>query len=182
MPTVPVVAATQSAVIVGGLIVIPQLLVVAVADPPGVESVTFTVKLNGPAVVGVPLMMPVAPSRDNPFGSDPLANTNVYGAVPPCGTIAELYGVPTVPVVAATQSAVIVGGVIVIPQLGVVAVSAVPPVESVTFTVKLNGPAVVGVPLITPVDVFSVNPFGSDPEFSAYEYGGVPPLACTCDE
>ena len=51
-----------------------------------------------------------------------------------------------------------------IPQLLVVAVSAVPPVESVTLTVNENGPAVVGVPLITPVEEFNVRPPGSEPD------------------
>jgi hypothetical protein len=67
------------------------------------------------------------------------------------------------------------GGAIVIPQLGVVVVRAVPPVESVTFTVKENGPAVVGIPLITPVPAFSVSPGGRLPEAMAKVYGEVPP-------
>ena len=49
-----------------GAMVMPQLLVVAVAEPPGVESVTFTVKENGPAVVGVPLITPVVGSASDP--------------------------------------------------------------------------------------------------------------------
>lgn len=47
--------------------------------------------------------------------------------------------------------------------------------ESVTSTVKLDtsdGP--VGVPEISPVDVFSVSPEGSDPELTDHEYGVVP--------
>ena len=63
-----------------------------------------------------------------------------------------------------------------IPQLGVIAVSAVPPVESVTFTVKENGPAEVGTPLITPVPAFNVRPGGRLPEATAKVYGDVPPL------
>jgi hypothetical protein len=38
-------------------------------------SVTFTVKLDGPAEVGVPEMVP--PERLNPAGSDPLARDQV---------------------------------------------------------------------------------------------------------
>ncbi len=56
---------------------IPQLAVVAVACTPGVESVTWTVNENGPAVVGVPLITPVAESSVSPFGSEPDANVNV---------------------------------------------------------------------------------------------------------
>jgi hypothetical protein len=35
--------------------------------------------------------------------------------------------------------------------------------ESTTWAVKLNEPAVVGVPVIAPVVEFSVNPGGNDP-------------------
>jgi hypothetical protein len=47
-------------------------------------------------------------------------------------------------------------------QLVLVA-SGVPEVESVTVAVKLNVPAVVGVPVMAPLAV-SVNPVGSEPE------------------
>ena len=55
--------------------------------------------------------------------------------------------------------------------------TAVPPSESVTSIVNKNLPAKVGVPLITPVLVLSVNPGGRIPPTSAYVYGAVPPLA-----
>jgi hypothetical protein len=51
------------------------------------------------------------------------------------------------------------------------------PEESVTFAVKLKVPAVVGVPVMAPVEVFSVNPGGSDPDVIENVYGGTPPLA-----
>ena len=87
---VPVVAVAQSAVIVGGTMLMPQLLVVAVACTPGVESVTLTVKEKGPAEVGVPVIAPVVVFRVRPAGSAPEPMANVYGAVPPVTTIAEL--------------------------------------------------------------------------------------------
>jgi hypothetical protein len=68
----------------------PQLLVVVVAWTPGVESVTLTVKENGPAVVGVPVIAPVVVFSVRPPGSEPEAIANVYGAVPPVTVIAEL--------------------------------------------------------------------------------------------
>jgi hypothetical protein len=40
----------------------------------------------------------------------------------------------------------------------------VAPSESVTLVVKLNAPGVVGVPVIAPVEVFSVSPAGKAPE------------------
>ena len=47
-------------------------------------------------------------------------------------------------------------------QLLVVVPAAVPR-ESTTWAVKLNVPAVVGVPVIAPVELFKVKPVGNDP-------------------
>jgi hypothetical protein len=58
-----------------------------------------------------------------------------------------------------------------------VVVPAALPVESTTCAVKLNVPAVVGVPVIAPVELFSVNPAGSEPLVIEYVYGGIPPPA-----
>jgi hypothetical protein len=58
-----------------------------------------------------------------------------------------------------------------------VAVCAVGAVESVTLAVKLNVPAVVGVPEIVPLAAASVRPAGSAPELMLQLYGVVPPLA-----
>ena len=44
-------------------------------------------------------------------------------------------------------------------------------------TVKLTVPGVVGVPLITPVEVLSVKPAGSEPAVTAKVNGPVPPGA-----
>ena len=44
-----------------------------------------------------------------------------------------------------------------------VAVPAAVPVESTTWAVKLNVPAVVGVPVMAPVDVLSDRPAGRAP-------------------
>jgi hypothetical protein len=44
-------------------------------------SVTRTVKVEEPAVVGVPET--VLPARPNPPGSDPLEIDHVYGGIPP---------------------------------------------------------------------------------------------------
>ena len=58
-----------------------------------------------------------------------------------------------------------------------VAVCAVGVVESVTFAVKLNEPAAVGVPETTPVVALRLNPAGSAPELMLQLYGVVPPVA-----
>lgn len=48
--------------------------------------------------------------------------------------------------------------------------------ESLTCTVKLFGPTVVGIPEIAPV-VLSVKPVGNCPEYRLHLYGEVPPFA-----
>ena len=53
----------------------------AVAEPDAL-SVTFTVKLLDPAVVGVPEIVPSGP-RLSPAGRDPPASDQVYGGLPP---------------------------------------------------------------------------------------------------
>jgi len=57
-------------------------------------------------------------------------------------------------------------GEIVMPQLLVLVPAAVPR-ESTTFAVKGNDPAAVGVPVIAPVDAFSVSPVGRLPAMIA---------------
>jgi hypothetical protein len=47
------------------------------------ESVTVTVKLEVPAVVGVPEMTPVAGAKVRPVGRVPTVTDQVKGAVPP---------------------------------------------------------------------------------------------------
>ena len=58
-----------------------------------------------------------------------------------------------------------------------VAVCAVGAVESVTLAVKLNDPAVVGVPEIVPLAAANVRPAGNAPALMLQLYGVVPPLA-----
>jgi hypothetical protein len=60
-----------------------------------------------------------------------------------------------------------------------VAVLAVGVWESVTVTVKFEAPVKlpVGVPEITPVELFRVSPAGRLPAVTAHEYGVIPPVA-----
>ena len=51
------------------------------------------------------------------------------------------------------------------------------PVESTTWVVKEKSPAVVGVPVIAPVEELIVRPGGSDPAVIEKVYGGTPPAA-----
>ena len=58
-----------------------------------------------------------------------------------------------------------------------VAVCAVGVVESVTFTVKLKVPDVVGVPEMAPLEAVKLSPAGNAPALMLQLYGVVPPLA-----
>ena len=51
--------------------------------------------------------------------------------------------------------------------------------ESVAVTVKLEAPALVGVPVIAPVPEFSDKPAGSAPAVMLHFSGGVPPATST---
>jgi hypothetical protein len=51
--------------------------------------------------------------------------------------------------------------------------------ESVHFTVKLDVPVAVGVPLIVPLDEPRERPVGSLPEEIDHAYGVTPPVAAT---
>jgi hypothetical protein len=46
-------------------------------------SVTFAVKFEVPAVVGIPVIAPLVALSVSPAGSPPLAKDHVYGKVPP---------------------------------------------------------------------------------------------------
>ena len=55
-----------------------------------VESTTLAVKLNVPAMVGDPVMAPVAGFSNRLGGNDPAVMEKVYGDVPPLATNDEL--------------------------------------------------------------------------------------------
>ena len=60
----------------------------------------------------------------------------------------------------------------------VVAIDPVQPNESVAVMVNDLDPSESGIPLIAP-PVVKVNPAGTDPAVTAYEYGDLPPEALT---
>src|SRR5205085_10249042 len=51
-----------------------------------------------------------------------------------------------------------------------------------TMTANLKVPVLVGVPLMTPLDAFSVRPSGSEPDAIDHVRGLVPPVAWTSSE
>jgi hypothetical protein len=137
------------------------------------ESVTVMVIVNDPALVGVPDITPVTEFNVSPAGSVPVVTANVYGATPPEAVIVALY--PT-PMLAAGRLFVVIANcarmVIVYDCEAITAgVSA-----SVTCTVKVLVPAVIGVPERTPVPDAIAIPAGSVPEDTENVYGANPPV------
>jgi hypothetical protein len=113
-------------------------------------------KFDGPAAVGVPEMTP-AELIARPGGSAPLASDHVYGGLPPVAPSVVEYGTPTV---AAGSDVVVMtsgGATVIDSDLVVECVAA-----SVTFTVKVDVPALVGVPEMTPA-LLIASPAGSEP-------------------
>jgi hypothetical protein len=70
---------------------------VAVCAVGAVESVTLTAKLNDPALVGVPEIVPLAAASVRPAGNAPELMLQPYGVVPPVACNVVVYAVPTVP-------------------------------------------------------------------------------------
>lgn len=60
-------------------------------------SVTLTVNVEVPDVVGVPEIAPDDPVNVNPAGRDPVLTLHVYGVVPPPACKVAEYAVPAVP-------------------------------------------------------------------------------------
>src|SRR4030067_826349 len=136
-------------------------------------SVALTVKFEVPAAVGVPLISPVVLLRLSPAGSAPTVTAHVIGALPPLPASVWLYARFTVP--SESDTVVITGYALTMIDKTLVAVALL---SSVTCTVKIDIPAVVGVPLISPVALLSVTPTGSVPTVTVHVYGVFPPDAC----
>jgi hypothetical protein len=124
-------------------------------------SVTCTVKLLLPAVVGVPATSPLVVSRVKPGGKLPALMAYVNGDVPPLGVQLPENASPTL---AAPKLHVKVKAPAEIGKLlkSWVAVCGVADV-SVTWTVKLLLPAAVGVPETVPEAPSKLSPGGKDP-------------------
>src|SRR5579883_2509388 len=134
-------------------------------------SVAVTVKVEVPAAVGVPPMLPSGP-RLRPAGKAPLVTSQTYEPVPPLAASVVEYAVPTVPL--GSDVVVIVTGAAATVMLN--ALDAVCALLSVTVAVKFEVPAAVGVPPMLPAG-FRLKPAGSVPAVTAHVYPPVPPLA-----
>src|SRR5579883_669570 len=117
------------------------------------------VALKLPAVVGVPLITPAAPSESPPGGLPPVA--------PNCA----LYGVLTVPPASGEVEVIVSLGTMVIEKVAL----AVCGDASVALTPKLKLPAAVGVPLNWPLAASRLKPPGSAPLATDHFTGGVAP-------
>jgi hypothetical protein len=120
-------------------------------------SWTVTVRDAVPATDGVPATK--HPVSVSPAGKFPTVMLHEYGAVPPVALIVALYGVFTRPLGSVPRVSCAVEGAMVI-VTGPVAVPAGEE-ESVTVTVSVEVPEVVGVPETT--HPFAVKPAGSVP-------------------
>jgi len=129
-----------------------------------VESVTLNVSAAPfAAAVGVPLSRPVDEFNVKPPGSVPEVSDHVYGMVPPLAANVCEYAVPTWPLDSDNVVIVSVAGAIVSVRLTFVACAG--ELESVTLNmIAVAFAAAVGVPLISPVDEFTVKPPGNAPE------------------
>ena len=154
-------------VIIGAIAVVPMVIVNALVSLPAL-LVAFTVKLNVPVVVGVPDIVPLV-ERVNPVGRLPFAIAQFMGVVPVAVRVL-LYAVPVMP--SGSVVVVMVGGIItafIVMDKAFVSFPAL----FVALAVKLNVPAVVGVPDIIPV-AESDKPVGKLPTDTVQVMGAVP--------
>lgn len=125
------------------------------------ESVTLKVSAApDTAVVGVPVMAPVAAFSDSPAGNVPLASDQAYGVVPPDAVSVAEYATPTCPF---GSEAVVMTGPVAGPMLNdrVVVLVCGGVAASVTLKAGYTLPRAVGVPVTAPVAAFSDNPGGN---------------------
>ena len=137
-----------------------------------VLSVTVMMLVTVPGVIGVPVMIPVFLSKKRPSGNAVLVQDK--GAVPPVAV--KVTFIPKLAVIAGMEAVVITMGLAMIMLSCLVTFSGTG-AESESSMVKLKVPAVVGLPLITPVAAFRMSPAGKlSPTLSAQTYGAAPPV------
>src|SRR3954454_24949092 len=130
----------------GAMIIVSALIAVC-----RLSSVTWRVKVNAPAAIGVPKIVRVSGTRSSPDATEaPLARLQRYGGTPPVATAGNfwLYGVPTAPPGRAADTAMLSTGRVTTTEKFF---DVVAPAASATWITKLNVPAVCGVPRNVPV-------------------------------
>lgn len=143
-----------------------------------VESVTWNFSgVFDTLCVGVPLIAPFDGFSVKPVGSEPEVRLHVYGVVPPVAFSEAEYAALICPS----------GRLLVVIDNGAAAMTTCNDsvmlweAASVTFAVKPNVPAAVGVPDNTPAPD-SVSPPGSVPALTDHVYEPVPPVAASVAE
>jgi len=126
------------------------------------ESATRIVKLDDPAVVGVPESVPPA-LRFKPFGRTPEEMLQLYGATPPVAVRVEEYEVPVVPF--GSEEVVMVGSdpadaTLIVNDCSAVCAGAD---ESTTSMLNVDACAVVGTPETVPLFESMLRPAGRLP-------------------
>lgn len=137
-------------------------------------SVTRSVKVDVPVLVGVPEMIPAGLSVKF-AGNEPMVRLQTSEPVPPAAVKVWLYGRPTV-APGRGEVEVMFGGADGLIKMERDCVSACL-VVSVTRTVKADAPTAVGVPEMRPVWKLKPRFWGSEPAAMLQEKGGVPPVA-----
>ena len=173
MPVVP--PGSDVVVTVGGCAAAATAMLNAFVPGLFAASFTCTVSDTVPAVVGVPEITPVDATRLSPAGNVPALTLQVYGEVPPLACSVVEYAVPVVP--PGSDVVVTVGGCTIVATT--ILNACVPILFAASFSCTVNDavPAVVGVPVICPVELFSERPAGKKPKVTDHVYGVVPPLA-----
>jgi hypothetical protein len=133
-------------------------------------SVTSAVKLAVPVAVGVPVIAPVAVTRDNPAGRLPDGIDQTSGVVPPEEPSVWLYAKLTVS--AGRVMVVMTGAALIVIDSAPVAEA---PTLSVTSAVNIDAPVAVGMPVIAPLDAMRESPAGRLPDGIDQARGAVPP-------
>lgn len=136
-------------------------------------SVTRRMKVNRLAAVGVPVKAPLG-ANVSPSGRLPLASVKTYGDEPPVAAKVSEYGVPMIPFGAGFGVVMVSEGVLTVNVKGFVVVDSK---RSVTATVKLNTPTLVGTPVIAPPEEDRDSPPGRAPPARLQKYGCAPPVA-----
>ena len=128
------------------------------------ESVTRTVNVYVPRLLGVPEMTPEV-MRLSPLGSFPTIRVHVYGGTPPVASRFREYATPAVPV-GRLVVAIASGATPTAIESSCVSVRGEAP-ASVSWTVNVVVPGLDGVPVIAPDGESSVRPAGrTEPEAS----------------
>jgi hypothetical protein len=153
-------AAPETLDCVPGLVTATLLVMVqvkAVVPEYPAESVAFTVTELDPGVVGVPVMVPLVPLMESPAGK-PVADHEVMVAVEDESVAPLVSGVMAVPVTFDWTLWATTVTVLVIFQVKLVV--AVRVCESVAVTVTEQAQAVVGVPVMAPLEELIERPAG----------------------